>query len=484
MIEYETYCIIKRMNEEGLKPSQIATRLGLSAKTVKKYLLQDRFRQQVRPGRVGKLDLYRERIKQLLERYNYSSAQVLRIIREEGYTGGSSILRDYVAKVRPATSKAFFILKFAPGEAAQVDFAYCGTISVENVRRRLYVFAMTCCHSRMMFVKFIMRQNMEHFLQCHREAFEYFGAVPRKVMVDNCKVAVLDNPRHADPVFNPRYGDLAAHYGFRMEACAPRCPHEKGRVERAIGYIKGNFLNGMETGTLEALNHDAREWMEQTANVRMHSVTKRRPVDMFPDDHNAMSPLPLMPYNCAVSAPKTANSQCRVVFESNRYSVPAKIAGKKVEMAVLPDKIILRYENQEVAEHRRSYGNNLDIVDPEHEKSLLEHRRLAGNSRIIKSFLSMGEVAEQYYHGLRKRRLNHDSHVRKIMALVDRYGKDEIIKAMADGMHFDAFSAEYINNIVDIRSRKLPEPGPLMLTRKSECLEIELDEPDLSIYDI
>lgn len=149
-------------------------------------------------------------------------------LKGEGYTGCESVLRGYVALVRPRRQTPCLTLNFEPGHTAQVDFAECGTISVGETRRKLRAFVMTLCHSRMVFVKFIMRESMEHFLQCHREAFEYFHGVVREVMVDNCKVAVKTSALRGAPLPNERYADCAAYYGFKIVPCGVRKPNEKG----------------------------------------------------------------------------------------------------------------------------------------------------------------------------------------------------------------------------------------------------------------
>jgi transposase len=406
------------------------------------------------------------------------------MIREEGYEGGESILRAHIARIRPPSRTAYLTLNFAPGEAAQVDFASCGTIRVGETRTRLHVFVMTLCHSRMIYAEFILRQNMEHFLQCHRNAFEYFGGVPAKVMVDNCKVAIDSPSLRGEPVVNRHYADLASHYGFRVVACGVRKPHEKGRVERGIGYLRQNFLDGLETGTFAAMNCGLRHWMENVANVRVHGATRKQPAELFKADLEAMKSLCLFPYDCRVTHTSRVNRQYRVVFETNRYSAPPELVGKLLEINVYPLKLLLSYEGKAVAEHGRSYEKYRDIVDPEHDKALIERRRLARNSQLLGRFLALGDVAEKYYRGLCEKRLNPGLHVRKITALADIYGTDDVKRAMADSIESGAFSSDCVLNILESRRRPLPEPGPLHLTRKSDCLDIDLGQTDLAIYDI
>ena len=247
MIDYPTFCRLRQLHDEqGLKASQIAVELHLDPKTVEKWI--DRPTYQPRQGakRPSKLDAFKGPITALLARHPYTAQQLLQQLRAQGYTGGYSILKEFVRQVRPARQPAYLMLEFAPGECAQVDWGSFGTVSVGSTRRRLSFFVMVLCYSRLLYVEFTLAETMEQFLSAHRHAFEFFGGVPEKVMIDNLKVGVLRHPLGEAALFHPRYLELAAHYGFRPVACAVRKGNEKGRVESAVGYVKKNFLNGLE----------------------------------------------------------------------------------------------------------------------------------------------------------------------------------------------------------------------------------------------
>ena len=364
MIGYETYQRIKLLSEsDRMSVTQIAHELGLSCPTVRKMLASSRYLPRKYAPRASKLDPFRDTVKRHLERHQYSSVQIFRMIKEEGYGGGESILRDYISRIRPPSQTAYLTLSFSPGEAAQVDFASCGTIRVGETQMRLSVFMMTLCHSRMIYAEFILRQNMEHFLQCHRNALEYFGGVPGKMIVDNCRVAIDGPSLYGEPVVNRHYAGLASHYGFRVVACGVRKPHEKGRVERGIGYLRQSFLNGREPCTLSAMNCAVRNWMENVVNIRVHGVTKKQPLEMFRAEKESMKSLCLFPYDCRVTHTVRANSQYRIIFETNRYSVPPGLVGKLIEVNVYPRKLVLAHEGKAVAEYERSYEKHKDIVD-------------------------------------------------------------------------------------------------------------------------
>jgi transposase len=487
MSRYNLHLVVHELaRNEGMSAGQIAARLNVSAKTVRRHLASERWEPPKRRIVALRLDPYKALVKQLLEREQYTAAQVFQRLKEEGYTGCESVLRAYVALVRPRRQTPYLTLNFEPGQTAQVDFAECGTISVGETRRKLHAFVMTLCHSRMVFVKFIMRESMEHFLQCHREAFEYFHGVVKEVMVDNCKVAVKASALYGAPLLNERYADCAAHYGFKVVPCGVRKPQEKGRVERSVGFLRSSYLNGLDTErlTLAALNHGVRQWMENVANVRIHGVTHKTPLELFQLEKAALLPLPTFPYDCGVIVAARLNSQYRALFESNRYSAPPELAGRRVELGVYPERLLIRHEGKLVAEHERGYGRGCDFGLPEHDNALLEQRRKAGNGLIMKHFLSLGSIAETYHQGLQSRRLNPGVHVRKIMAALSVYGRDELVRALEDAAASGAFGSDYIANLLEARRNAAPTPGPLHLSRKSDLLDLDVEPPDMAAYDI
>ena len=228
MIDYETYTKIKLYKDQhGLKCSQIAWQLNLDYRTVEKWMHKKQYQQRKSPRRVSKLDRFKEQIQRMLEIHPYTAVQIFQKIREDGFDGGYTIVKEYVRKIRPPKIKAFLKLSFAPGECAQVDWGSFGSVAVGDTRRRLSFFVMVLCFCRMMYVEFTLSQTMEHFLGCHQNAFEWFGRVPGKVMVDNLKSAVLKRIVGQDPVFNPKYLDFADHYGFTIVPCAVGKGNEK-----------------------------------------------------------------------------------------------------------------------------------------------------------------------------------------------------------------------------------------------------------------
>ena len=483
MIDYACFCQIKHLHvHEGLNTSQIAQTLTLDPRTVTYWLAQEHFRPRKPRPRHSKLDPFKPEIVQMLERYPYSAAQVFQRLRAHGFAGGYSLVKTYVRTVRPRRQAAFLRLAFAPGECAQVDWGSFGAVPVGQTQRRLSFFVMVLCYSRMLYVEFTVSQTMEHFLACHQHAFEFFGGIPHKIMVDNLKSAVLKRTLGAAPVFNPTYADFAAHCGFTIAPCNVGKGNEKGRVENGVGYVKKNFLAGLEIPDFSALNPAAMLWLETVANVRVHGETREQPTVLWHTERPSLRPLPLHPFDIAMVSQVRASRQFRVTFETNRYSVPAQYAGHALTLKTYPDRLCLYLGDQLIARHTRHYDRFQDVEDPDHPKPLLEQRKKARDHKVFMRFLALSPRAEAYYLKLEERRLNPHHHVRKIVALSDIYTPEAVAKAMEDAFVYEAFSSDYIANLVEQRARFTPEASALHLTRRGDLLDVSLAPPDLSIY--
>lgn len=487
MIDYETYCQIRLFHQQhGLSFNQIGRELGIDPETAAKYAALSTFPRRHATKRVTKLDPFKPAITRWLERHPYSATQIhQRLCAEEGYTGGVTMVRDYVRAVRPVRRPAFLSLAFAPGEAAQVDWGSAGVITLGATRRRLSFFVMVLCHSRMAYVEFTCGEAMEHFLACHQNALEFFGGTPGVILIDNLKTGVLSHRFGQRAVFNPRYLDFAAHYGFEPRACTVRKANEKGRVENFVGYVKKNLLAGLDLpNSLSAINTAGRHWLGTIANIRDHKETRRKPAELFAESEKpALRPLPPVPADISVARTVRVTNRCRVVLDTNRYSVPSLYASQQLTLHALPDRLCLYHAHQLVATHPRCYERHRDFEDPDHVKELLDQRRRARDAKWLLAFYAMSPHAEFYHQQLKARHLNERIHINKIVALTEIHGAGKVALAIEDAIQSQAYSSQYIENILEQRARHTPTPGPLHLTRRADLLDIELPTADLSPYD-
>jgi transposase len=351
MIDYQTYCQIRHLlTEKKMGLRQIARELKLGLNTVRKWAQRESFKPAAIPQRPSKLDPFKGDVVRLLEQHAYSAQQIFQQLKERGFQGRYTIIKDFVRQVRPKSRPAFLTLHFAPGECAQVDWGCAGSVPVGSTQRRLSFFIMVLAFSRKMYLEFTLAETLEHFLSCHQHALEYFGGVVRQVWVDNCKVAVLS--RAAGLItFNPRYLDFANHHGFQIRACGPSQPQEKGRVENGVGYVKKNFLHGLQLSDFQAVNPAARYWLDTVANVRIHGQTQKTPQELFAQEK--LNPLHPLPYEAAVVSPVRVNSQFRIIVDANRYSVPCQYASTQLTLKRFADRLLVYDQEKLVAEHVR-----------------------------------------------------------------------------------------------------------------------------------
>lgn len=246
--------------------------------------------------------------------------------------------------------------------------------------------------------------------------------------------------------------------------------------------MKKNLLAGLDIPDFHALNPAAREWLDTIANQRIHGETRQRPVDLFEQEKAHLHPMSANLYDLGTVLNVRASNRFRATFDTNRYSVPAEYASRRLTLKAYPDRVCLYHDNQLIARHPRSYDRHRDFEDPDHPRELLAQRRSARHQKLLQRFLALSASAEHYYRELELRRLNARHHIHKIIALSEIYGLDATARALDDACAFAAFSGEYVANLLESRARALPEPAALHVTRRADLLEIELEEPNLDLY--
>jgi hypothetical protein len=245
------------------------------------------------------------------------------------------------------------------------------------------------------------------------------------------------------------------------------------------------MLNGMQLPDFSAMNAAAQIWLGEVANVRIHAETHQRPVDLFEKERPQLKPINAKPYDLGRVLNTRASSQFRVSVDTNRYTVPAHFAGRRVTVKLYPDRVCIYFQDTLIARHPRCYERRQDITEPDHEKRLLDERKSAREQRLLSDFLALSKQASAYYEGLTARSFDARSHVRKILALVQIYSKEATARALEDALAFNAFSSEYIAHLLQARARLRTGPvSPLSLTRRADLLELDLPEPDLSVYEV
>jgi len=457
-MKIETWAAIRHLfHIEKLPKKAIARKLGLDPKTVRKALKRETFSPTVFQPRTSKLDPYKEKIGDLLTHHaGLSAVRIHEEIQKLGYPGGITILKDYLATVR-TPSKIFLSIRTTPAEEAQADWAYVGTVASQ----RVYCFLMVLSFSGMLYLQFFPSQTLEHFMTGHLRAFHFFQGVPKKVRYDNLRSVVLQRFGSAIQ-FNPRFLAFAAHYLFDPSPCNVKSPHEKGRVERIIRYVKTNFLAGRTFLSLTDLNFQATTWRDKVANRRIHGTTGKRPLDLFTQqEQSLLTPLHKTDYDTRLTLAVKSTSQSLVKFETNRYSVPFAYVSRMLTLKADDQRVSLYDKEKLIAQHQRSQQKYQLIEDPRHYKGLLSSKPHGAYFKYRDALLALGETAHRYIELLTKTELHLPHQIKKIVQLVDLYGKAEVLAAMEHALPYNALGHEYLRNIILANRRKRATTQPL-----------------------
>ena len=300
---------------------------------------------------------WRERVLALHERGVEGQAIWQLLVEEHGFTGSYSSVKRFLRRLAPARSRATLRLEVEPGEEAQVDFGFAGQfLDPESGRvRRAWVFVMTLSCSRHQYAELVFEQTIETWLRLHRAAFEFFGGVPRRVVLDNLRAAIVHAALY-DPEVQRSYRECAEHYGFLIAPCRPRTPEHKGKVEQGgVHYVKRNALAGRAFRDIHDGNRHLLRWCLEVAGRRVHGTTKQIPLEIF-DQHerSALRALPLSPWELAEWKQAKLHADCHVVFGGAYYSAPHRLIGERLWVRAAGSKIELFHEYALVATHRRA----------------------------------------------------------------------------------------------------------------------------------
>jgi transposase len=349
--------MILDLHRQGLSVSAIARQLGRDRKTVRKYIqrgleLPAYGPRQPRPTMVTPFAPYlRERIAAFPE---LTGSRLLREIKELGYAGGYTAVKDFLRTIRPRALQAFeHRFETPPGKQAQVDFAYFRTVFTDQpgAERVVWLFSMVLGHSRMMWGRFVAHQDLQTVLRCHIAAFEALGGAPAEILYDRMKTAVLGEADDQGIAYNRKLLDLAAHYRFLPKACPPYRAKTKGKVERPFRYVREDFFLGGSFRNLDDLNAQFRHWLDTVANPRRHATTGRIVLKHFGEEQPYLKALPSTPFNVVLTLDRRVTREGMVSVGGNLYSVPDCTRRRVVEVHALANEIRILEDDKLIAVH-------------------------------------------------------------------------------------------------------------------------------------
>ncbi len=431
--------ILRYYHAEKWTIGTIARQLHVHHSVVRRVLAQAGLPGIGAAPRPSQIDAYLPLIRETLEKFPMLTAsRLFAMVRERGYRGRPDHFRHLIALHRPRRpAEAYLRLRSLPGEQAQVDWGHFGHLQIGRARRPLMAFVMVLSHSRQIFLRFFFDARMENFLRGHVGAFSAWGGVPRVLLYDNLRSAVLE--RRGDAIrFNPTLLSFAGHYRFEPRPVAVARGNEKGRVERAIGYVRGAFFAARRFTDLDDLNAQADDWSHGLAADRRCPAEPERTVrEVFAEEMPRLlslpdNPVPLLE-RVAVKVGKTPYAR----FDLNDYSVPHTHVRRTLTVLADTHEVRIVDGAHVLACHRRSYDKGAQIEQDDHLQALVAHKRAARQHRATDRLAQVAPASQDLLLRAAERGANLGAITTGLVRLLERYGAAELQVAIGEALDRD-----------------------------------------------
>ena len=478
--------ILRYYHVERWRVGTIARQLQVHHGTVERVLHQAGL-PRIGNVRACRIDPYLPFILETLKKFPTLTASRLYVMTcERGYRGGPDHFRHLVSHHRPRpVAEAYLRLVTLVGEQGQVDWAHFGHMQIGKARRPLMAFVMVLSWSRRIFLRFCLDARMESFLRGHVQAFEAWGGLPRVLLYDNLKSAVLERQGSAIR-FSPTLLDFAGHYRFEPRPVAVARGNEKGRVERSIRYIRDNFFAARTFSSVEDLNAQAQAWCLGQADARLCPQDKTLTVGLaFAQEKPSLLALPANPYTVEERLEVKVGKTPYVRFDLNDYTVP-HTAVRRVLTVLADEKSLRIVDGQEVlACHVRSYDRDQQIEEPSHIQNLVERKAHASAQRGMSRLCQAAPASQQLLEGAAARGENLGAITMSLLRLVDRYGATEvqiaILAALARGVPHP--NAVRLALETQREARHAPAPVAVQLSAQARLRDGVIHAHRLDSYD-
>ena len=390
MVQLGELMMILELHRQGLTITAIARRTGRDPKTVRKYIERGIEAPVYGPrsvGRPSKLAPFMEFLHERVVAFpDLTAARLTREARELGYAGAYTAVKRFLAAIRPENGPRPYEVRFEtpPGVQAQVDFArfVVDFDDAPGTSRVVWLFSLVLGHSRFLFARYVLHQDLQTLLRCHIQAFEAIGGVPIEILYDRMKTAVTGEDDQGHIAYNRSLLALARHYRFQPRACRPYRAKTKGKVERPFSYIRQDFFLGRSFRNLDDLNAQLIDWLDTVANVRVHGTTQRVVAEAFAAEQPELQTLPEHRFDAVLKLERRVSHDGFVAIGGNFYSVPDRTR-RIVEVQQLPDLIRILDLGTVVAEHPVLEGRKQYRIDRRHRTGGSAKRKTNTPSGVI-----------------------------------------------------------------------------------------------------
>ncbi len=478
--------ILRLFHVEKWRVGAIARELSVHHSVVTRVLDRMGLVREVarRPSRI---EPYVGFITETLERFpDITASRLFGMVGERGYTGSPDHFRHLVQRLRKRRpSEPFIRLRTLAGEEGQVDWGHFGHLRIGRAERQLMAFVMVLSYSRALFFHFFIGQATTNFLRGHVMAFDAFGGSPRRILYDNLKSAVID--RRGDAIqFNPDLLALAARYGFESRPVGVRRGNEKGRVERAIRYVRTAFFEALSWQTLDELNEKARAFCNGPAMTRRWPEDATKTVaDALAEENGALIPLPPSPFPALDRVEVEAKKTPYVRFDLNDYSIPHERIGKPLTVVATLDHVRVQDGQEIVAVHRRSFDRGATIEDRAHIKAVLKLKRHARRGSTLDRVVRMAPEAMTLLRQMAQRGANIGSATFLLGRFLDLYGADDLRFGLKEAIAREVYHPHAVRQAIE-RRREERGAGPALAIQFPDdprITDLVVTPHDLSTYD-
>ncbi|MGH8702086.1 MAG: IS21 family transposase [Burkholderiales bacterium] len=479
--------IVRLHHTEGWPIGTIARQLRVHHSTVRRVLATAGVPVAPRPVRASIVEPYRAFITETLAQYpTLRASRLYTMVRARGYPGAPDHFRAIIARLRPRPAgEAYLRLRTLAGEQGQCDWAHFGKFAIGRAARPLMAFVMVLSYSRMLFLRFYLGASMPYFIRGHVEAFAWFGAVPRVVLYDNLRSAVLERRDEAIR-FHLTLLELAAHYRFQPRPVAVARGNEKGRVERAIRYARDAFFAARRFRDLAELNAQAAAWCEGEAAERPCPEDRSRRVrEVFAEEQPHLLALPAQPFPDEERVTVSAHKTPYVRFDLNDYSIPHTHVNRTLTLLASLDTVRVVDGQEVLATHQRSFDRGAQIEDPTHIQALVDRKRASHTHRAQDRLHHGAPSARALFLRAAARGVHLGVLTRGLLQLLASHGAAALEAAIAAALAEDAAHLAAVRHFIDAHAHAAGLHPPLAVTLPNDqrLRELSVRAQPLSDYD-